>query len=304
MPEKFMNKKILVVYYSQTGQLKSIIDSFLAPFFAAEVEVDIVRIEPETDYPFPWSAERFFKEMPPSVLGEPCALKPFQFPQTGYDLVILGWQPWFLSPSVPTTSLVKHPAFKALLKNTPLITLSGTRNMWLNAQEKLKPLLKEAGTNWVGNIVLMDKNPNFVSGITILYWMLYGKKDRLWGIFPRPGVSDADIAGADIFGETVLNALGSSDWPNLQPKLIGQGAMHVRWNLMFIEKVAGKLFAFWAKLISTKKERAPWLVLFKYYLLIALFIVAPIVVTINRILIKPFQAKKIEKRKQYFQQLN
>lgn len=299
-----MNKRILVVYYTQTGQLKSIIDSYLTPVLKAGVTVDMVRVEPETEYAFPWSTERFFKEMPPSVMGEPCALKPFQFPQTGYDLVILGWQPWFLSPSVPATSIAKHPLFKQLVKNTPLVTLAGTRNMWLNAQEKLKPLLKEAGANWVGNIVLMDKNPNFVSGVTILYWMLHGKKDRLWGIFPRPGVSDTDIAGAKIFGQTTLDALQTGEWENLQTKLIEQGAIHVKWNLMFIEKVAGKLFAFWAKLISTKKDRGPWLVLFKYYLLIALFIVAPIVVNINRLLVKPFQAKKIEKRKQYFQQLN
>ena len=37
--------------------------------------------------------------------------------------------------------------------------------------------------------------------------MLTGKKDRKWGIFPKPGVSDEDIKDASVFGETVKEYL-------------------------------------------------------------------------------------------------
>ncbi len=299
-----MSKNILVIYYSQSGQLKEIIDSFTAPFFEAGVSVEKINITPEKAYKFPWTASRFFDEMPESVLGIPAELHPFQFRQKTYDLVILGWQPWFLSPSIPTSSLLQHPDFKSIIKNTPVITLTGCRNMWLNAQERNKKLLQHAGAKLVGNIVLADKHQNFISGVTILYWMFSGKKDRYLGIFPKPGVSDGDIAGVGRFGTIVLDHLMNGNWAVLQPTLVQQKAVEVKWDLMFIEARAGKLFSIWANIIIKKKNRAAWLVLFKYYLLIALFIVAPLVVGTYGLLFKPFLSKNINKRKQYYQDLN
>ena len=59
--------------------------------------------------------------------------------------------------------------------------------MWLKAQERVKKMLHGYGARLVGNIALVDKNSNLVSGVTILYWMMTGKKDSMWGIFPKPG---------------------------------------------------------------------------------------------------------------------
>src|SRR6185312_4517916 len=113
-------------------------------------------------------------------------------------------------------SLLQHPAFIPVLKNTPVVTISGCRNMWINAQEKMKLHLKNAGANLVGNIALVDEHNNYVSLVTILYWMLTGKKDRKWGIFPKPGVADEDIANSAIFGETVKEHLQKQEWSGLQ----------------------------------------------------------------------------------------
>ena len=136
--------------------------------------------------------------------------------------------------------------------------------------------------------------------INILYWMFSGKKDKFLNLFPKPGVSDEDINGAGKFGETVVKHLQTGDLENLQPDLVKQNAVDVKWDLMFIEARAGKLFSIWANLIAKKKNRGPWLVLFKYYLLIALFIVAPVVVGIYGLLFKPFLAKSIQKKKNYY----
>jgi hypothetical protein len=299
-----MIKKVLVIYYSQTGQLEQIADSFIAPIAAAGVSIEKVRIIPEKQYHFPWTAKRFFEEMPGSVLGIPAPLLPFQFKASKYDLVIFGWQPWFLSPSIPTTSLLLHPSVKAVIKDTPVVMITGARNMWLNAMEKIKPLLRQAGAKFVGNIVLTDRNQNFISGVTILYWMFSGKKDNFLNIFPKPGVADRDIEGAGKFGETVLKHLNTGDFSGLQTALINQKALEVKWDLMFIEARAGKLFSIWANLIAKKKNRGPWLVLFKYYLLIALFMVAPVVVGTYGLLFKPFLTKSINKKKQYYLELN
>jgi hypothetical protein len=299
-----MTKKILAIYYTQSGQLGQIVDHFTAPFTESGLSVEKIIVRPQTDFTFPWNAKRFFDAMPESVLGIPAALAPFELKETTYDLIIFAYQPWYLSPSIPANAVLSHPSFRAVLKNTPVITLIGARNMWLNAQERVKKTLREIGAKLVGNIALVDKNSNLVSGVTILYWMMTGKKDRMWSIFPRPGVSDEDIANANMFGKTALQHFDTDNWQGLQPALIQQKAVEVKSNLMFIEPRATKLFSIWANFIIKRKNRPAWLLVFKYYLLIALFIIAPVVLLINNLFFKPFLNKSINKKKQYYLEVN
>jgi hypothetical protein len=299
-----MSKKVLAIYYTQSGQLGQIVDHFTAPFIESGVLVEKLIAGPVIDFAFPWNAKRFFDAMPESVLGIPAALTTFGLKETSYDLIIFAYQPWYLSPSIPANAILNHPSFRAVLKNTPVITLIGARNMWLNAQERVKKILRESGANLVGNIALVDKNSNLVSGVTILYWMMTGKKDKMWGLFPKPGVSDKDIAGANIFGQTALRHLETNNWQHLQPALIRQKAVEVKSNLMFIEPRATKLFSIWANFIIKRKNRAAWLLVFKYYLLIALFIIAPVVLLINNLFFRPFLGKRIEKKKKYYLEVN
>lgn len=299
-----MSKNILVLYYTQSGQLEEIVDSVTAPLIQAGARIDKVRIKPKNDYPFPWTSDTFFDAMPESVLGDTIELETFSFKQERYDLIILAYQPWFLSPSIPTTSLLKDAAVKKIMDKTPVITVIGARNMWLNSQEKVKSLLKEANAILVGNIALVDKHNNHLSAVSILYWMLSGKKEKYLSIFPTPGVADSDIKGSTAFGETISHFLTKGNWIGMQDTLIAQNAVVVKANLMFIEQRAGKLFSLWANLIKNKSNRKPWVTAYKYYLLIALFIVAPIVIAINEVLFKPFLKKQINKKRKQYQTLN
>src|SRR6478609_664038 len=99
--------KILVVNYSQTGQLNEIIDQFLSPFEPDSIERH--QIYPVTPYIFPWTTEEFFDKMPECVQEDTIPLQPIPFAARHYDLIVLGYQPWFLSPSPPVTSLLKDP---------------------------------------------------------------------------------------------------------------------------------------------------------------------------------------------------
>jgi hypothetical protein len=69
---------------------------------------------------------------------------------------------------------------------------------------------------------------------------------------------------------------------------------------MFIEERAPRLFSIWANIIAKRKNRQAWLVVFKYYLLFALFIVAPVVLTVNTLLFRPFFTKKAARKKNYY----
>jgi len=295
-----MNKKLLVLYYSQSGQLGEIVNCFASPLEEAGISVEKVRVRPQNDFVFPWTSARFFDAMPESVHAIPVELSPFQLKESKYDLVVFAYQPWFLSPSIPANSMLLHPMVKAVLKDTPVITLIAARNMWLNAQEKVKVILKNSGANLVGNIALVDRSANLTSVVTILYWMLTGKKDKYLGIFPKPGVSQEDMQHTEEFGKTVVEFLHKDSWDGLQQALVLQDAVEIKTNLMFVEERAGRLFNIWANLVNTSKNRAAWLVVYKYYLLFALFIVAPVVLTVYSVFFKPFMGKSIASKKMYY----
>jgi hypothetical protein len=299
-----MSKKVLAIYYSQSGQLKEIVDNFTTPFTQSGMTVEKVQVKPKKDFGFPWTSERFFDAMPESVLAVPVELENFELKESSYDLIILAYQPWYLSPSIPVTSALIHPSLKKVLKNTPVVTLIGARNMWLNAQERVKKILEESGAHLVGNVALVDKNSNLISAVTILYWMLTGKKDKYLGIFPKPGVANEDILNSKKFGTLAKDSLVKGDLDGLQKNLVETKALEVNSDLMFIEARAPKLFSVWANIIIKKKNRGVWLILFKYYLLIALFMVAPVVLAINSVLFRPFFGNRIQKKKMYYLGLN
>jgi hypothetical protein len=295
-----MHKKILVIYYSQSGQLGEILENLTHPLLAAGHSVEKVSVHPETAYPFPWTGPSFFAVMPDCVHQVPTTLQPFLLKESNYDLIVLGYQAWFLSPSIPVNSILLSPAVQAVLKNTPVVTITGARNMWISAMEAVKKTLNKAGANLVGNIALVDKHHNFISFITIFHWMFKAKKERYLNIFPKPGVADKDIANCTNYGQTILQHLNTANWGNLQQKLVAQKAVEVKYNLMFIESKAKKIFSIWAGIIATKKKKSAWLVAFKYYLLIALFIAAPIILTVDAIFFKPFLSGRIKRQKKYY----
>jgi len=298
--ESIMSKKVLAVFYSQSGQLEEIIDHFTRPFVVAGATVEKLRIYPEHAYPFPWSGKSFFSVMPDCVLQVPGKLQPFSFKETHYDLIILGYQAWFLSPSIPSNTLLFNAGFREIARNTPVITITGARNMWLSAMEKIKPVLKDMEAPLIGNIALVDRHHNFISFITIFYWMFKAKKERLLNIFPVPGVSSEDIKQTEIYGKSAVPFLESGNWQEFQDEMVRSGAVPVKYALMFIESKARKIFRVWAGIISKRKKRDAWLVAFKYYLLIALFIAAPIILTIDAIFFKPFLSRRIKRQKQYY----
>ncbi|MFI5152235.1 MAG: hypothetical protein ACHQET_02800 [Chitinophagales bacterium] len=299
-----MNKKILAIYFSQSGQLEEIIEHLTAPLVEAGFGVEKLRVRTKTEYPFPWTGKRFFDVMPESVRGIPTELEPFTLKENRYDLIILGYQAWFLSPSIPANSILTYEAFREVLKDTPVVTITGARNMWISAMERVKKSLHLGGGKLVGNIALVDKHPNPVSFVTIFHWMFSGKKDRYLNIFPKPGVAEEDILNTRVFGEIIKKHFDLGNWNGMQEELVQHKAVVVKYNLMFIESKASRIFAIWAKFISKKKKRSAWLVVFKYYLLIALFIAAPIILTVDALFFKPFLSGRIRKQKQYYSGVN
>ena len=274
-------REVLVVYYSQTGQLTDILKNVVSKIEDKTINVTYYKITPKTEFPFPWPSEKFFDVFPETFLQIPTALEdiPENIMQKKYDLIILGYSVWYLSPSIPINSFLMSSEGKLLLKNTPVITVSGSRNMWIMAQEKIKKALVANEALLVGNIALVDRNINHISVLTIVHWLLGGKKTRMFGILPKPGVSDRDITEASKFGIPIKAALLLNDYSQLQNNLLNIGAVRVDPSLIATDIRGNMVFSKWANLLIKKQgdKRREWLVYFNFYLLFAIWIIAPIV---------------------------
>ncbi len=302
-----MVKKVLVVYYSQTGQLEEIVNSIGAPLKAGgDVEVIFEKIRPKTPFPFPWTSDEFFQAMPESVKGIPCELEPLTLKgDEQFDLIIAAWQPWYLSPSIPAHALFQHETIRKLMNGKPVITVIGSRNMWVMAQEVIKKYIVSANARLVGNIILRDKAPNLLGVISVIRWMFQGKKDRYMKIIPPAGISDEDIRTSTEFGSVILTALKQGNYDSLQKELVAKGAVEVQPEVVMIEKRGIVLFRLWAGFILRKgsygsKARIVRVRMFKYYLLTVLYLVSPFASVLYEI-IKPFRRKTIKKQISLYQ---
>lgn len=299
-------KKILIIYFTQSGQLKRIVDSITLPL-QHDCQLFFEELKPVPAFPFPWTGMSFFQAFPESVKEIACELGPFQYnPNEGYDLIILAYQVWYLSPSIPVTSFLQSEAAKKLFKDKPVITILGVRNMWIMAQERVKEMISTAGGRLVGNIVLADPAPNLASVITIVRWMMKGERTpfRWMGMnFPAAGVPEKEIESAGRYGALILKSLDTGSFENLQPELFEAGAVKIDPVLMNIEKRGKMMFGIWAKMILKKgpyndPAREGRLKLFKYYLFTVIYLISPIVGGLFRLvyLINPRGAERIIKR--------
>ena len=297
-------KNVLVIYYTQSGQLASIAKSIAKPLVdSGNVNVTFHQIELVQPFPFPWDKPSFFGAFPESFLQIPSQLKPVpaEILNTKFDLILFHYQVWYLSPSIPITSFLKSDDARILMNNTPVVTINGSRNMWIMAQEKIKALLKTNNAQLKGNIALVDRVGNLVSVVTIVRWMFSGVKRKYLGIFPLPGVSDKDVQEAEKFGKTIRNALTGNSLDLLQPKLVEQGAVRISSYLVRIDKAANKVFSKWANFIYNKpKSRKTLLKFFNLYLFLAIWLISPIVYILH-IFTYPLRIGQIRRDSQYYQ---
>ncbi|WP_312713173.1 dialkylrecorsinol condensing enzyme [Stutzerimonas nitrititolerans] len=297
-------RQVLVVHYSQTGQLGRLVQSVCAPLLARDdVQLDFLAVQPATPYPFPWPFLTFFSIFPETVLMRPEPLQPLQVdPDKRYDLVILAYQVWFLSPSRPITSFLATPEAARLLKDAPVVTLIGCRNMWLMAQEKLKARLDELGARLLDNIVLTDACGSAASFLATPLWMFTGRQQPFaW--LPKAGISEAEIADAQRFGVAIGERLAQGG-PIEQPMLRGLGAVRIDEKLIASERVGTRSFKAWGTLLAAlgpqhSLRRRAGLIVYIVFLLSLILTVVPVTALLKKLL-SPLTRARIQREKAYF----
>lgn len=300
-------KRVLVVHYSQTGQLHKVVSSIIEPLASQPaIQLDQLRLEPVEDYPFPWPFIRFINTFPEAAHERGCALKPIHLPgDEPYDLVILAYQVWFLAPSIPVTAFLQSAEAERLLANTPVVTVIACRNMWLMAQEKVKAHLARLNAKLVGNVALVDEAGTAASFISTPLWMLTGNKGPFPLGIPAAGVAEAEIDSAARFGVAIRKGL-ASDKALDETLLQGLGAVKINERLIASEKVGTRSFYLWGKLFLAAGKPDAWLrkpltIAYALFLLTLILTVVPVTSILKR-LFAPLMKARIARQKAYFAQ--
>lgn len=298
-------RQVLVVHFSQTGQLERLARSVCAPLLERDgIQVDFLPLRPARPFPFPWPFLGFFRIFPETVLMRPQPLLPLEVEaDKRYDLVILAYQVWFLSPSLPLTSFLASPEAARLLRDTPVVTLIGCRNMWLMAQEKVKARLAQLGARLVDNIALTDACGTAASFLATPLWLFTGRQKACSWV-PRAGIDEAEIAAARRFGEAMAERLLADALPIEQPMLRGLGAVRVDEKLIASERVGNRSFQLWGRLLAAigpqhSRRRGVGLVFYIVFLICLILTVVPLGALLKKLL-APLTRARTQHEKAYF----
>lgn len=299
-------KRVLVVLYSQTGQLARVTRQLVSPLVSAQ-DVELVEevLRPHRPYPFPWSFWSFLEVMPETVQLEPPELKPLLVRmEERFDIVILAYQVWYLAPAGPMTAFLKSAAGKRLLRGRPIVTVIACRNMWLTAQETVKRLILDAGGRLLDNVVFIDQGGTLATFVTTPRWLLTGRRDAFWGL-PAAGVAEQEIRGADRFGRALVAALRAGREVGDAPMLASLGAARVDPRLIFSERTGQRVLSAWSRVIRRAGapgsiRRKAFLILFCFYLVTVILTLVPVSLLAQR-LMRPLLLRRLESQKAYFE---
>ncbi len=298
--------KILLIYYSQSGQLTEIVKNFAKPFEQSNNHsVTYAEIKPVHDYPFPWTGYKFFDAFPESVERIPCEIEPLEIDQEDFDLIVFAYSVWYMSPCIPCNSFLLSEQARHIFNGKPVITLLGVRNMWIVAQEYVKEKIVENGGNLVGNIVLRDRAENLTGIITISYFLFTGSKGRFAWFFPKAAISKKDIDGVTEYGEITKKHLEKNTLDKLQAELLSEKAVKINPYLVSTEKTAyNRVFLKWSAFMLKKggagnPARKARVRAFAFYFPFVILVFAP-VKYIFFLIFAPFRLKQIKQEIRYY----
>ncbi len=300
-------KSVLAVYYSQSGQMRAVMDRVLAPVAAArDIKLTRVALEVEPAFPYPWPFWRFLDAFPETVALMPPPLKPL--PLRGderFDLIVLGYPVWFLSPVPAMTAFLQSSAARAILRGSPVVTVTACRNMWLMAQQTVKELLVKCESRLVDHVALVDRGPTLATFITTPRWLLTGRKDAFWGL-PAAGVDEAQIRSAERFGRALVDGLRRGAERSGESMMQGLGACAVNVQLIASERIGLRSFRLWGAALRALgppggAPRRLLLVFYMLFLLAAIITIVPLNMLLARVT-APLLGSRRQRQKRAFEE--
>lgn len=205
-------KHVLVIYYSQSGQVRKALDWLTQPLTTAHhVDLRFVEIRPQVAYPFPWRRiTRFFGVMPETVLGQPGPNLPLQFSTEAearpVDLVVLAYPVWFLMPAPPVQRFLNEEA-AGVVSQAHLLALCVCRGMWYHAALNVGRSLAKLTRNGWSQVVVRHHGPQWATFLSVPRKMLFGSERRSLIGLPPPEIASDDLTRLARIGEALRTFL-------------------------------------------------------------------------------------------------
>jgi hypothetical protein len=238
-------KKALIVYYSQAGQTERAVEH-LERGLGGALATDKRRLEPEEPFKFPWSMRNFFRAFPRCVQSVAPRTRPLDLCWDDYDLVLLAYPVWFLSPALPMQGFLLSEEARGLRGKT-VITVATCRNLPVSAGIWMKDHITALGGHFAGQIAACELAPMWASFVTTPRWMLTGHKDAFW-FFPPAGLSDSSYAHIEATAAGIGQAWAAS---NGDPsRLTAPGSNLNRVSLLLMDRIGHDVFFRpWSRLV-------------------------------------------------------
>ena len=280
--------RILVVYYSHSGTVAKVTERFCRPLKRKQdVHLFAESLEPNRPYPFPWKTlPRLLRILPECQLGLGGGVKPLSIgPEERFDLVILSYQVWHLAPSLPIQDFL-NSEYAQLLRQTPVVTICVSRNTWHSASERMKLLLDRLHAIHVDNIIVTHEGPPLATLVSVPRFLLFGKKDLLWGVFPPAEIAETELERVEHLGTVLVGRLRTFDRSQPRPMLIGEGAVRVNRHYILAELIAARSYFALARLAVYCERYGLWVRhsvvnVFIIFLLPAIIFVVPFTILLN-----------------------
>lgn len=212
-------KRILAVYFSLTQQTRKVIGALEEALVAGGHEVDHLELELADDkYKLPHSFPNFWKDWALTTAGKQIKVnlvpKTAPRPVEDYDLVILGYQPWFMKPSFPVRTWLTSAA-GSILEGKKVVSVITARGAWKACFAEANRLVKAQGGEIVDSLALCAQVGDPMNFMQLSRWLFRNDDpdqsyQRKYGPY---GVGDVGIAAANAFGASLSMRLTAESMP-------------------------------------------------------------------------------------------
>ena len=195
-------RRYLIVTYSQSGQTARAAEIFAANLpNQGEVSIDQLNLAEDEGvrgaYRMPWGLFDFLRAQPEAF--EPSmrlrASSTVRLDQ--YDVVVIVYPVWFLSPATPVSSFLRGLP-PCSLAGKEVVTIATCRNMWFEAQRMMRALVEEKGGRVIAHVALEDRAPTYATLVTTPRFFLTGERgfssELMQRLFPAFGITEEEFA--------------------------------------------------------------------------------------------------------------
>jgi hypothetical protein len=188
-----------------------------------------------------------------------------------YDLMVIAYQVWFLSPSLPVQALLQSEIAPEIFKDKQVVALCTCRNLWYSASRLMHQSLEQLGAKWLTQITVCERSPLWASFVTTPRWMLTGRRDA-FAFFPAAGISESDFRELQ---SSLMRFIQSWSVDRKSPEVLKYKSNLDRLSLRCMDRFGRGCFEIWAALIVRYAPREGlwqdvWLVLFRANLVLVI----------------------------------